>query len=254
MLEALAWARRQALTRRAVVVGGGAAGMTAALALAGLGIPVDLVEREGELGGQWRHIRYQADGSDPQAALQALIAQVEAEGRITIHTGAELTGAGGGPGSYRSAIAQDGDEQTIEHGVLVVATGGKPAVTEEYLYGQDPRVLTQRELEQQVAEGTLARAQTVVMIQCVGSREGPAALLQPGVLHAGGQERAQAEGTATRPEGLRPVPRGADLRLSRSVLPGGPRRGRGVPALRAARTSPECRPMGRGWRSVSASR
>ena len=55
--------------------------------------------------------------------------------------------------------------------MVVVATGGKPATSGEYLYGQDPRVLTQRELEQQIAEGTLATVQTVVMIQCVGSRE-----------------------------------------------------------------------------------
>ncbi len=61
-LKALPLGTSRALTRRAVVVGGGAAGMTAALSLAGQGIGVDLVEREGELGGQWRHIRYQADG------------------------------------------------------------------------------------------------------------------------------------------------------------------------------------------------
>ena len=53
----------------------------------------------------------------------------------------------------------------------MVATGGHPAASGEYLYGQDPRVLTQRELEQQIADGTLATVQTVVMIQCVGSRE-----------------------------------------------------------------------------------
>jgi heterodisulfide reductase subunit A len=170
-VEALAAGDSQVLTRRAVVVGGGAAGMRAALELARLHIVVDLVEREGELGGQWRHIRYQADGSDPEAALAELIAQIGAEERIRVHLGAELRATEGSPGQYRSVITVDGEEQTIEHGVVIVATGGGPAGTEEYLYGQDPRVLTQRELEQQIAEGTLARAETVVMIQCVGSRE-----------------------------------------------------------------------------------
>ncbi len=170
-LEALSPGASQALNRRALVVGGGAAGMAAALALARQEIPVDLVEREGELGGQWRHIRYQADGSDPQAALGALIAEVEAEERIGVHTGAQVTATAGGPGCYRSTILTNGEEQAIEHGVVVVATGGKEAATEEYLYGQDPRVLTQRELEQQMAEDTLATAQRVVMIQCVGSRD-----------------------------------------------------------------------------------
>ena len=170
-VEALAVGTRQALTRRAVVVGGGAAGLSAALALARLGIPVHLVEREGELGGQWRHIRYQPDDSDPQAALQDLMARVEAEEGITLHLGAEVSRLEGGPGHYRSVITTGDGEEGVEHGVLVVATGGGPAATQEYLYGEDPRVLTQRELETQIADGTLATVQRVVMIQCAGSRE-----------------------------------------------------------------------------------
>ncbi len=170
-VEALALGGSQRLTRRAVVVGGGAAGMAAALALARLDIPVVLVERESSLGGQWRHIHYQADGSDPQAALADLVAQVEAEGRIDVHLGAEVVDCQGKAGQYHTIIGGNGHEEAADHGVLVVATGGGPAVTEEYLYGQDPRVLTQRELEQQIADGTLATVQRVVMIQCAGSRE-----------------------------------------------------------------------------------
>jgi len=166
----------QELTRRALVVGGGAAGMAAALALARLEIGVDLVEREGELGGQWRHIRYQLDGKvdAPGAALQEMIAQVEAEAGIEVHRQTEVVGLTGAPGRYRTVLRREGQERAVEHGAVVVATGGGPAggrTGSEYLYGQDPRVLTQRELEQQMAEGTLARARTVVMIQCVGSRE-----------------------------------------------------------------------------------
>jgi heterodisulfide reductase subunit A len=173
-VEALQLGASQALTRRAVVLGGGAAGLTAALTLADLGIPVDLLERQAELGGQWHHIRYQADDPHPQAALQELVAQVEAADRVTVHPTTQLTAFEGGPGHYRSTLTTNGLEQTLEHGVLVVATGGQPAATDEYLYGQDPRVLTQRELEQQIADGTLATVQNVVMIQCVGSREPPA--------------------------------------------------------------------------------
>jgi heterodisulfide reductase subunit A len=176
-LEALSLGGELVLTRRALVVGGGAAGLTAALELAHLGIPVEVVEREGELGGQWRHIRYQADalpgtrGRDPQAALAELVAQVEGEARITIHRSAELKQTEGQPGRYRSVIRANGEEQTVEHGVGIIATGGGPAATGEYLYGRDPRVLTQRELEQQIANGIVATAGTVVMVQCVGSRE-----------------------------------------------------------------------------------
>jgi heterodisulfide reductase subunit A len=170
-VEALSLGAEQPLTRRALVVGGGAAGLTAALTLARLGIAADLVEREAELGGQWRHIHYQADGSDPQAALAGLIAQVEAQARITVHRNTKVTSTTGKPGQYHSLLAADGGEEAVDHGVVIVATGGGPATTGEYLYGQDPRVLTQRELEAQIAGDTLAAAQTVVMIQCVGSRE-----------------------------------------------------------------------------------
>jgi heterodisulfide reductase subunit A len=170
-LEALPLGASQPLTRRALVLGGGAAGLTAALTLANLGIPVDLLEQQAVLGGQWRHIRYQAGDPHPQAALQELIAQVEAADRVTVHPGTQLIAFEGGPGHYRSTFTTNGLDHSVEHGVLLVATGGQPAATDEYLYGQDPRVLTQRELEQQIADGTLATAQTVVMIQCVGSRE-----------------------------------------------------------------------------------
>jgi heterodisulfide reductase subunit A len=182
-LQALALGTSHSLTRRALVLGGGAAGMTAALHLAALDIPVHLVERESHLGGQWRNIRYQADGSDPQAALAQLTARVQADERITVHTSTKLTAFEGSPGQYRATLARDGREETLDHGVLLVATGGGPATTTEYLYGQHPKVLTQRELELQLAGDALPDAltahpapNTVVMIQCVGSREprGPA--------------------------------------------------------------------------------
>jgi len=164
-------AQQQPATRRALVLGGGAAGLTAALELAALGIPVELVEREAEVGGQWRHIRYQPDGSDPQGALRDLVARVGAEERIRLRLETELQGLEGRPGRYRAVLLGPEGEERVEVGVVIVATGGGPAATEEYLYGTDPRVVTQRELEQQLAEGTLARVGSVVMVQCVGSRE-----------------------------------------------------------------------------------
>lgn len=170
-VDAFRLTTHQPLTQSALVLGGGAAGLTAALQLARLGIPVHLVEREAQLGGQWRPIRYQVDGSDPQAALHNLLDQVQTTEGLTLHLQTQLTALQGGPGRYRATLTGPEGEQTLEVGALVVATGGQPAPSTDYLYGQDPRVLTQRELEQQIADGTLARARSVVMIQCAGSRE-----------------------------------------------------------------------------------
>jgi heterodisulfide reductase subunit A len=158
-------------SRRALVIGGGAAGMTAALSLARSDVVVNLVERNTELGGQWRHIHHQPDGSDPRLALEDLVEQVEADQGINIHLASEVRNLTGTPGHYQAVVTTDEAETVLDSGVILVATGGQPAPTNEYLYGQDPRVLTQRELEQQIADGTLATVQTVVMIQCVGSRE-----------------------------------------------------------------------------------
>ncbi len=161
------------ITPGALVIGGGVAGMEASLSLARQGFPVHLVEREKELGGNLRHIHYTLNGHDPQQYLQQLIAQVEGNGLITVHRGAEVKEITGLPGWYKTVISRDGDMEELEHGVIIVATGGEEVKPAEYLSGEHPQVLTQRELEERIAadEQALAGVNNVIMIQCVGSRE-----------------------------------------------------------------------------------
>ena len=163
------------VNHRALVIGGGLAGMTAALSIAGQGFEVTLVEREAELGGNLRHIYTPLPGSkdgDPQALLKRTIEAVSANPRISVLTGAEVVDMGGYLGQYRSTVRlADGRQDEIQHGVVVVATGAREIEPQEYLYGEDPRVITQRELEAQIANQQIANLQSVVMIQCVGSRD-----------------------------------------------------------------------------------
>ncbi len=162
------------IKRRGLVVGGGLSGMTAALEMAKQGYEVVLVEREEELGGNLRRIYYTADGSDPQALLASLIAQVEKEPKITVYKGAKVKNLSGYVGNYTTEIIT-GTEETveIEHGVVIMATGGTEYQPTEYLYGQSDKVLTQLELEHKIAGGSgeVGQLNSVVMIQCVGSRE-----------------------------------------------------------------------------------
>jgi len=160
------------LNQRVLVIGGGLAGMTAAVTLADMGHAVDLVERGDELGGQLRHLRRLLDGSDPQAALADLIEEVQKRPRIRVRLGCQVEALEGRLGQFQATLSQ-GESQV--YGAVIVASGGQEAVPTEYLYGQDARVLTQRELELRVLDGEQRPApgdlQSVVMIQCVGSRE-----------------------------------------------------------------------------------
>ncbi len=169
LIEPLA-ERTLPLNHDALVIGGGLAGMTAALALADEGFNVHLVEREAELGGHAKHVQYLFDGEDPQGFLAKTIERALAHPRITTHLGASIAGVDGFVGNFKTQISTNGDAEEVEHGVVVVATGAQIHKPTEYLYGEDDRVLTQVEFEQRLSAGDVA-AGTVVMIQCVGSRD-----------------------------------------------------------------------------------
>jgi len=164
--------------RAALVIGGGLAGMTAALELAGQGVRVYLVEQEPELGGNLRHLHYLLNGGQPQEELRRLVERVRAHDGIEVFTQARIQSLDGSIGSFTTRITTNGDSREVRHGVVILATGAIAYRPTEYLYGQDPRVLTQLELEARLAtpgawaaSGKGGPPRTVVMIQCVGSRD-----------------------------------------------------------------------------------
>ena len=171
LLEPLTEARLSILPR-ALVIGGGLAGMNAALELARQGFPTDLVERENHLGGAARRLRITAKGEDVQAYLEDLAARVRAEPDITVHLAAEIKAVDGFVGNFKTTLAGPQGEETVEHGVAILATGAAESRPTEYLYSQDERVVTHLELDSGLQSGRIDPRQTrsVVFIQCVGSR------------------------------------------------------------------------------------
>jgi heterodisulfide reductase subunit A-like polyferredoxin len=162
----------------ALVIGGGPAGMTAALTLAEEGYDVHLVERQPELGGQLRHLRTLASTNgrpavDPQAYLAGLLHRLATQPRITVHLGSQVVEVTGFLGNFTSRLeAADGTTQEIRHAVILVATGGQEYRGPEYGYGTDRRLLTQQEFENRLAQPEdLGDPRHVVMIQCVGPAE-----------------------------------------------------------------------------------
>ncbi|ABK18645.1 FAD-dependent oxidoreductase [Syntrophobacter fumaroxidans] len=164
---------RLSITRGALVIGGGVAGMVAARALADLGYPVHLAERGAQLGGQARSLFKTWRGEDIRRFVDDLAQTVLHHPRVTVHLASTVTQVEGFVGNFRSTLGNGTDPVTVEHGVAIIATGGKEHRPEGYLYGQDPRVLTHQELDERFAarDPFLSSVESAVFIQCVGSRE-----------------------------------------------------------------------------------
>ena len=149
-----------------VVIGGGLTGMTAALDMAAQGFPVHIIERERELGGNMKNIQNEEGGIRPSQYLDGLVSRIHENDNITVHLNTSVTDVSGFVGAFKVKTSK-GDE--IETGAIVVAVGGQQYKPKEYMYGQDPKVVTQWELEEKMLKGPV-HAKSVVMIQCVGSR------------------------------------------------------------------------------------
>ena len=160
------------VNQQALVIGGGIAGMNAALNLGRQGFKVILIEKESVLGGFSLKLHHTIEGSDVRAYIKELIAQVTSHDKIEVLTQAQVAGFGGYKGNFKTEIetGPEKERREIEHGVIIVATGAKEYQPKEYLYGEDPGVVTQIELADRLEDKGASDLNTVVMIQCVGSR------------------------------------------------------------------------------------
>ncbi len=158
---------------KALVIGGGVAGMAAAMSLADQSFQTVLLEKSDRLGGNAWKVNATDQGEAIRPYLESLIQKVEQHPNIKVLKNAQLKTAVGSVGSFVSEIQVNGEPRAVTYGVAVIATGGRESRPAEYLYGEDPRVVTHLEfdalLRDQPAE--LRKAQSVAFIQCVGSRD-----------------------------------------------------------------------------------
>jgi heterodisulfide reductase subunit A len=157
------------VNRDALVIGGGMAGMTAALELAGQGFKTYLLEKSDKLGGSMWRQRFLSGGHDPEKKLKEIIEKVENNPLIEVYKGTKIEDFEGSAGNFKTRFKSGGKEFAKEHGAVILASGGGEYKPKEYLYGQNDNVITQLELEDKLASDKLD-AKSVVMIQCVGSR------------------------------------------------------------------------------------
>jgi heterodisulfide reductase subunit A len=161
---------------RALIVGGGLAGMTAALELAKQEFQVHIVERQAELGGNARSLRATLGGQDVAMHLARLRRRVEEDERITVHLGKAVAAVTGYVGRFATTLAPvsgQGETEVVEHGAAILAVGGLEAKANDYGHGKHHRIMTHLEIDRALRFGSLDPYDvgTAVFIQCVGSRE-----------------------------------------------------------------------------------
>ncbi|MFX0043540.1 MAG: FAD-dependent oxidoreductase [Candidatus Hodarchaeota archaeon] len=160
------------VTPKALVVGGGISGMVAALNFASQEYETFLVEKQEELGGFARYIYHTLEGGDVQEFLTDLISKVNSNKFIHIYTNAEIENIDGYIGNFKTSIIYGKQKERTEfdHGVVIVATGAKEYQPKEYLYRNNDNVILQSEFEEMLNNDKATNKRSVVMIQCVGSR------------------------------------------------------------------------------------
>ncbi len=181
-LAAPLYKKSMGVTKGALVIGGGLAGMTAALDLANQDFNVTLLEKTGELGGNLLHVRSTLSGKATRPELSHMIENVTHHPKIKTHLNSKIKKVSGYVGNFHTEL--EGNGAPIDHGVVIVASGADELQPADYLYGKDERIITQRRFEAMLYPGSdheqtaadnsqsaIGNLKSVVMIQCVGSRD-----------------------------------------------------------------------------------
>ena len=160
------------IKQSALVIGGGIAGMQAAKTLSEQGYSTTIVEKETQLGGKGLAIHETWQGENVADNVRQLIADVEADDKIDIYTGGHISHVDGFIGNFTTTVETDESTVDLEHGITLIASGASELKPDQYLYGEDDRVVTGLELDQKLIrdDTELAEAECAVFIQCVGSR------------------------------------------------------------------------------------
>ena len=161
------------VTQKALVIGGGLAGMSSALGLADQEYETILLEKTSRLGGNAWRLTATDRGRAVRPVLETMIDRVENHPKIKVLRNAALETAVGSVGNFVSKIRVDGESRAVTYGIAVLATGARESRPDEYLYGQDERIMTHLEFDARLNEDAelAASMSSAVFIQCVGSRD-----------------------------------------------------------------------------------
>ena len=163
------------VTQKALVIGGGLAGMTNALSIAKQGFEVAIIERNDRLGGNLHRLDESVEGQKIGDYIIELRDEITDNKMISVFTDSEAKEIDGYIGNYKTTIFNKihNKETIYEHGVIIIATGAVESKPAEYFYGKSKNVLTHLEFETEFEskKADYKKLKNIVMIQCVGSRD-----------------------------------------------------------------------------------
>ncbi|MHA2241094.1 MAG: CoB--CoM heterodisulfide reductase iron-sulfur subunit A family protein [Candidatus Thorarchaeota archaeon] len=166
-----------------LVVGGGVAGLRAAVDIGERGFNVTLVERDPELGGNVAKLSTLYPNNErTEDVVSRMVTAARENPNVHILTNSQVTDFEGHIGNFdvtvRTGTVEDVSEQKLRVGAVIVATGFEPYVPVGYYgYGENPNVITLAEMELMKREGDVFRPsdnkppKSVLFIGCTGSRE-----------------------------------------------------------------------------------
>ena len=158
-----------------LVIGGGIAGMTAALSLANQGFKVDLVEKEHELGGNLLRLhKLYPTMENSSDILNRTVEAVKNHKNINFMPSTTVTDVTGYVGNFHVTASKNGQKTEFDTGTIIVACGAASYRPPEglYQYGVYDKIVTQLEMDQLLSKGMIGNPERVIMIQCVASRKG----------------------------------------------------------------------------------
>ena len=154
-----------------LIVGGGLAGMRAALALADMNIQSYIIEKKSSLGGTLStlHTLFPSDVKSSDI-IDPVIERVKTSEFITVFTDSEVDTLEGFIGNFKAGLNTPGGPKDIEFGTVIIASGfNEMDMTGLFGYGESKNIITQSELEKQLIDEKLPKADKVVMINCAGA-------------------------------------------------------------------------------------
>ncbi len=159
--------------QKALVIGGGISGMSAALDLADQGFETVLLEKSDRLGGNAWFLDETWKGEEIRPMLEKIINNVESHDKIKVLKNTQIDSATGSVGNFESKVKVNGEDIVLKYGAAVIATGAKEHIPDEYMYGEDNRIMTHLQFDGEIRENqdSVKSANSTVFIQCVGSRE-----------------------------------------------------------------------------------